>query len=110
MADEKQVSYAALTKEIFRLRERVSVLEDRQQEMYNGLGRMNTSEIGSAIPHIINLDTQLFCKQSLTGATGDMNVGKWDGIYFEPSDARPQGGVGPTGADRGFWSRGSGLV
>jgi hypothetical protein len=109
MADSK-VSFDVFSKEVYRLREKVNVLEDKIQELYVMSGRFNTSEIGSAIPHIINLNTQLFGIQSLTGATGDMSVGKLDVVYFEPSETRPQGGVGPTGADRGFWSRGSGLV
>jgi len=102
---------AVITRDKFRQTEsRIGVLENQLQDLYRLIGSRNTSQIGGAIPNIINLDAQLFCKQSATGATGVVAVGLLDVIYLESSIARPNGGVGPTGGQNGFWSRGNGLA
>ena len=98
------------TRKFWNTESRIAALETQLQDLYRLINSRSTDQIGGAIPYLINLDQQLFCKQSVTGPSGAMAVGLMDVVFVEPTDNRPFGGVGPTGGQRGFWSRGSGLV
>lgn len=106
---QQHADNAALVQKVAENAERLRVLENRVRMTEQTTQTKSQGELGAGTAQIIDLGSQLFMKPSLTGSDGANSVGILDCVFYEPTEAFPFGGVGPTGADSGFKSRGAGV-